>query len=195
MKIQIKNALSGNIIAEYECENILECVFLAVSNNLNLSGADLSGANLSRANLSGADLSGANLSGANLSGADLSRANLSRANLYKANLSGADLYKANLSGADLSGANLSGADLSGANLDKKHRFISISPIGSENGCLWVMENSDGILIYNRGCFSGTKDGFVKAVSKKHAGTIYEKEYIAAVRFIELKLSQRIGSYE
>jgi hypothetical protein len=137
--MKIKNALSGNIIAEYECENILECVFLAVSNNLNLSGADL--------------------------------------------------YRANLSGADLSGADLPRANLSGADLDKKHRFISISPIGSENGCLWVMENSDGILIYNRGCFSGTKDGFVKAVSKKHAGTIYEKEYIAAVRFIELKLSQ------
>jgi uncharacterized protein YjbI with pentapeptide repeats len=103
--------------------------------NLDLSGADLSGAILNGANLSGAILNGANLSGANLSlanlsgailiGADLSNAilistNLSNANLSSnnTNLSGADLRHANLSWAKLFVANLSGADLSGANLSR-----------------------------------------------------------------------------
>ena len=117
-----------------------------------------------------------------------------RANLYGANLYGADLYGANLSRADLSRANLygaimSGADLSEANIDKKYCFLSISPIGSENGCLWVMREEDGILKYNRGCFSGTEEDFRLAVLKKHAGTEYEKKYFAAIDFIKNQIEE------
>ncbi len=49
-----------------------------------------------------------------------------------------------------------------------------------------MKNDAGILIYNRGCFSGTEEEFLAAVSKKHAGTECEKIYKAAVEFIKLK---------
>ncbi len=85
---------------------------------LNLSGANLSGANLSGANLSGANLSGANLSRAYLSGAVLSRAHLSGASLWKAVLSGANLSRVDLSGFDLSGFDLSNTNLSEAKLIK-----------------------------------------------------------------------------
>ncbi len=95
---------------------------------VDLSGAILSGADLRGAILSGADLRGAILSGAILSGAILSWAILRGANLIGANLSDADLRGANLSvanlrgadlrGAILRGANLIGADLRGANLSK-----------------------------------------------------------------------------
>ena len=80
--------------------------------------------------------------------------------------------------------NLSSANLRSADLDKKYRFVSIFPIGSESGCLWAMLDCDGILKYNRGCFSGTKEEFLAAVTKKHAGTKFEKIYINAVNFIE-----------
>jgi TIR domain/Pentapeptide repeats (8 copies) len=83
---------------------------------VDLSGANFSGADLSEANFSGADLREANLSGANLAGAYLRGANLRRANLSRANLSGADLLGANLSYANLRAANLLGADLRWANL-------------------------------------------------------------------------------
>ena len=129
----------------------------------------------SGANLSGADLSWADLSGANLSGADLSRAKLSRADL---------------SGADLSGADLSGADLSGAKLDKKYCFLSISPVGSEDGCLWVMRGDDGVLRYNRGCFSGTREDFITAITKKHGDNAYAKTYLAAIEFIDTVLANK-----
>jgi hypothetical protein len=104
-----------------------------------------------------------------------------------ANLSFADLSSANLSFANLSSANLSFANLSFANLDLKLCFLSISPIGSEKGCLWTMKNDDGILKYNRGCFSGTKDEFIDAIHKKHGGTEQEKKYLAAIDFIEIQL--------
>ena len=119
------------------------------------------------------DLFGANLTGANLSGVDLSRAYLSGANLSRAYLSGVDLSR---------------AYLSGVNLDQKYNYLSISPIGSENGCLWTMRNTEGILILTRGCFSGTIPEFLAAVAKKHSGTKIEHDYIAAVNFIKQKLN-------
>jgi len=201
--IEIKRWDTGVVIYSGEFASVRGAVDSAVKSladlslvNLsraNLSGANLSGANLSRANLSWADLSGANLSWANLSRANLSGANLSRANLSGANLSGANLSGADLSGSDLSWANLSGANLSGANLsranslDPKYTFLSISPVGSENGCLWTMRGEDGVLKLNRGCFSGTIKEFLAAVNKKHSGTKYESEYKSAVHFIMQKL--------
>jgi len=209
MLIQIKSWLTDKVIYEDLYGSLSQAVVDAVRVKADLSGANLSGANLSRANLSGADLSRANLSGADLSRANLSDSHLSGSNLSRADLSGADLSgsnlsgsylsgsnlsRANLSGADLSGSNLSRADLSGAdlsradlsdsNLDSKYCFLSISPIGSEKGCLWVMRNEVGVLMYNRGCFSGTEEQFVTAVKVKHAGTEYERKYLTAVEFIK-----------
>src|SRR4030042_1490341 len=115
---------------------------------------------------------------------DLRSADLSFADLRSANLRSADLSSADLRSADLSSADLSSANLRSADLDKKYRFVSIFPIGSESGCLWAMLDCDGILKYNRGCFSGTKEEFLAAVTKKHAGTKFEKIYINAVNFIE-----------
>lgn len=70
--------------------------------------ANLSHAMLWKANLSEADIS----QNANLSNANLTYANLSDANLFLADLSGASLRGANLSGVVLQRANLTGADLS-----------------------------------------------------------------------------------
>jgi hypothetical protein len=50
-----------------------------------------------------------------------------------------------------------------------------------------MRNDDGILKYNRGCFSGTKEEFIEAIHKKHGGTEQEKKYLAAIDFIEIQL--------
>jgi hypothetical protein len=87
------------------------------------------------------------------------------------------------------GADLSRANLSRANLDAKYCFLSISPIGSENGCLWVMRGDDGILKYNRGCFSGTESEFKEAIKNKHSGTDYEKKYLASIDFIKIQLGE------
>lgn len=79
--------------------------------DLDLSGADLSGADLTETNLNGADLRGANLVGADLSGADLVRAKLSGADLSRADLCFADLTGADLTDVNLHRANLREADL------------------------------------------------------------------------------------
>ncbi len=78
--------------------------------DVDLSGANLTGAKLSKANLGEADLSGANLSGTNLHHTDLSRANLSGANLTKATLTYAKLTNANLSGATWTDGRICAAD-------------------------------------------------------------------------------------
>ena len=89
---------------------LLEADFISKL-ELNLSGAELSGADFFQASLIGA-----NLSGANLFGADLYRANLIGADLSCADLRGANLSCAELSGAALNGAELNGADIGGAKL-------------------------------------------------------------------------------
>ena len=83
MKIQIKKRRTDEIILEGRAENIKDFLEEYKSNlrelNLrgaNLSGADFWGADLSGADLWGVDLSGANLWGANLSGADLREAKI-----------------------------------------------------------------------------------------------------------------------
>ncbi len=216
MRIEIKN-ISGAIIYSGEFESVRHAIEQAVVDKANLYGANLYGANLRKANLYGANLYGANLRKANLYGANLYGANLREANLYgadlygadlygadlreadlrganlyganlrKANLSGADLYGANLYGANLYGANLYGANLYGADLDSKYCYLSISPIGSENGCLWTFRGEDGVLKLNRGCFSGTLPEFVEAVKANHSGNKYERQYMAAIELIKTVL--------
>ena len=113
--------------------------------------------------------------------------------LRDANLVDADLEDADLRGAILRSTNLTGANLTGANLEKKHCYVSITPIGSENGQLWTMKNSDGVLIYNRGCFSGTKEEFLKAVDNKHFGTKYHDIYYKTVDYIEMLLGENLNN--
>jgi hypothetical protein len=79
-------------------------------------GADLQGANLQWADLRGSDLRQADLQGAYLYETTLYRANLRGANLVDANLHGAHLVEAELEKVNLRGAHLSEADLKGANL-------------------------------------------------------------------------------
>lgn len=98
---------------------------------VDLSGADLSGSKfdgalLKRANLSGADLSRVTANGTNFAKANLSRSTIEWANLEGSNFAGADLTNANFAGTDptitvpqitkLSGSDFTGANLTGANL-------------------------------------------------------------------------------
>jgi len=134
--MKILNRFNGNVIFEFECETIKECLLKARERGANLRDIDLRGSNLCGSNLRDIDLWGANLCGADLRGsnlrdidlrgsnlcgsnlwdADLWGANLCGANLWGANLRGSNLWGANLCGADLRGSNLCGANLYGANL-------------------------------------------------------------------------------
>jgi len=67
--VKILHRCTRECLFEVTAKDIKELVRQAVRENVNLSGADLSGADLSWANLSGADLSGANLDRVDLSGA------------------------------------------------------------------------------------------------------------------------------
>ena len=154
---------------EIEASSVKEAVEKAVANNINLSGANLSGADLRNTNLSGAYLYGANLSGANLSGAYL----------YGANLSGAYLY-----GANLYGANLSGATHNGKELWSLRPVMQLGCCGSASRTTFVMFYADKSepMVYC-GCFYGTINEFEKKIHHKHAGTFHEYEYMAMVEHI------------
>ena len=94
-------------------------------------------------------------------------------------MSRADLSGANLSGADLSGANLSGAYLSGAKIHKNYtiqgKLYQLTNVGSENGTLIIADCEEG-WYFNRGCFKGGKDEFLKAVEDTHGDNKHGKFY-------------------
>jgi len=108
------------------------CLSKADLRNAKLTGANLSGAHLGRADLSGANLSQANLSLSHLGRADLFRATLIETNLSSAHLSKSDLREANLREANLEGTDLSGADLKKADLGKadlSRAYLSEADLG------------------------------------------------------------------
>jgi uncharacterized protein YjbI with pentapeptide repeats len=186
MLIEIKSWINNSVLYSGDFETIKDAVEDAVKNRASLNGASLNGASLNGASLNGAYLNGASLNGASLNRASLDGASLDGASLNGASLNGAYLNRASLNGVSLNGASLNGAYLNGAYLPNNFIYLSISPIGSENGCLWVMKNENGILKYNRGCFSGTETEFRAAILKKHAGTELEKKYLAAIDFIKIQ---------
>ena len=67
--------------------------------------------------------------------------------------------------------------------------VTISPIGSEGGCLTAFVQADGTVLFNRGCFSGTDAEFLEAVEQKHGDGPCAIEYRAAVELIKLRLSR------
>ena len=168
-KFEITNRWTGAIIYQDEAESFKALVEAAVKTRANLTDA-----NLARANLTGA-----NLARANLAGAYLAHANLAGAYLARADLAGADLARANLAGAYLAGADLAGAK--GIN-----GFICIGPIGSRQAYTWARWEDKEYKVHC-GCKTLTLADFVKAVRDKHKGTIYEKEYKAAIALMRTRM--------
>ena len=104
---------SKNVLFTSTKDNIKDAVLEAITEETDLSKANLCGADLYEANLSEANLREADLCEADLSRANLSGSNLSKANLREANLCGADLYETNLRGANLREAELQNAEFYG----------------------------------------------------------------------------------
>jgi len=67
------------------------------------------------------------------------------------------------------------------------RYITLSPIGSENGCLTAFVEKDGSIRINRGCFNGSVEQFLAAVEKKHGDSPNGQIYRLAVELIKLRL--------
>lgn len=110
-----------------------------------------------------------------------------------ASLSNADLRGADLSNANLSGANLRGADLSGAHIaenyiaDAGRCVVQIGPIGSRGDQLIVFRTNNGLLVVT-GCFTGSDDEFLSAVSATHRNNMHRRDYDAAIAFARIVLS-------
>lgn len=69
------------------------------------------------------------------------------------------------------------------------RFINIGPLGSGNRTLVVILRN-GKFIYQTGCFKGSHNNFVKAVTKKHGDNPIAAGYLAAVEYAEKHLRRQ-----
>ena len=68
-------------------------------------------------------------------------------------------------------------------------IVTVSNIGSRDATLTATIDTSGQILLFTGCFSGTIDQFIAAVKEKHAGTVHERNYMAAIEFIKVRLSK------
>ena len=109
--------------------------------------------------------------------------------LLEAVKQGAYLRGADLGGADLGGAYLGGANLGGANLGdwgKLQDILTAGPLGSRKAYTTCYKTDKGIFV-QCGCFKGTLDEFVAKVKQTHKGNTHERDYLALVEFVKVKL--------
>ena len=119
------NAISEGHRIREDVQAVMAAIRIRSDDGIKLEKKEKLELDLSGANLSGANLSNANLNGANLSGTVLLKANLSGVKLFEADLTTADLTRADLTGAKLVTANLGNAILIRANLLDANLFLSI----------------------------------------------------------------------
>ncbi|MCS2172766.1 hypothetical protein MUU46_20990 [Scandinavium sp. TWS1a] len=68
-------------------------------------------------------------------------------------------------------------------------WITVGPIGSENGFLTAFRQKDNSIIVRRGCFSGTIDEFERAVTEHHGDNDHGNIYLALIPVIKLRLAE------
>ncbi|WII39673.1 hypothetical protein [Paenibacillus thiaminolyticus] len=78
----------------------------------------------------------------------------------------------------------------GAYVMSNRDFLTIGPIGSENGVLTAYRSKDGLMV-NRGCFTGTLDVFKAAVEETHGDNKYGRSYAALVEFIKVHFGEEV----
>lgn len=109
--------------------------------NVNVSGADLSGAMLTGADMEKDNYALVNFTNAMLSQADMRKGIFRGANFYGADLTGARMRKGDFVGANFRKADLGGADLSKAKLYKavydKHTRLPNFFVPEEHGMIFV----------------------------------------------------------
>ncbi|MGL9721647.1 hypothetical protein [Symbiopectobacterium sp.] len=67
-------------------------------------------------------------------------------------------------------------------------WITISPIGSENGALTAFRQKDESIIVRRGCFSGTIEEFEAAVNNHHGDNRSGEIYRHVISLLKLRFT-------
>lgn len=114
-----------NLLFSVRAPSFKHCLERAVSEGVDLTGADLKKQNLSNANLDDAQLAGASFKGCNLSGANLSEADLRGPDFRHTGLYNTCFNSSDLSGGNFEDADFGGTDIAGARLSKA-RFSTLS---------------------------------------------------------------------
>ena len=65
--------------------------------------------------------------------------------------------------------------------------ITVSPIGSEGGCLTAFRQKDNSIVVRRGCFSGSIEEFEDAVNATHGDSKYAEQYKIVIALIKSRL--------
>jgi uncharacterized protein YjbI with pentapeptide repeats len=123
------------------------------------------------AELDGVYFDYAHLVGASFQNAKLMIAHFCYANLVRADFSGASLHGADFRHADLSSANFYKAHIASARLtytqmSSVKNLLCIYPLAKQQSCLYAVNHgsySEGIKVYQEGCFWGSLEEYAELV--------------------------------
>jgi hypothetical protein len=144
-KQSIHSVQNGSMLFEGIFDSFTTCLEQAVTERVNLSGADFRNRNLSNACLddgqfAAADFSGANLTGANLSEAILRGACLENTDLYNTCLAYADLRDTRLDHAGFGATDITGADITRARFAALSCFsLDFASAAAMNECVYIAD--------------------------------------------------------
>ncbi|MFL1886315.1 Uncharacterised protein [Klebsiella pneumoniae] len=68
-------------------------------------------------------------------------------------------------------------------------WLTVGPVGSENGFLSAFRQKDNSIMVLRGCFEGTIEEFESAVKETHGDNEFSEQYLALIPFIKLRLEE------
>lgn len=68
--------------------------------------------------------------------------------------------------------------------------LTISPIGSRDGCTTFFRTADGGISVACGCFRGTIEGFEQAVEKTHGSNKHGQAYRKAIELARIQLGRK-----
>ena len=99
---------------------------------------------------------------------------------------GGTILGGTIRGGIIEGGIIEGGDIRGGTI-RGGDFLTISPVGSEDGQFTAEITDEGKIICNRGCWFGTLEEFEAAVAETHDENEHSKAYALIINLVRMRL--------
>ncbi len=129
----------------------------------------------------GGTIRGGTIEGGTIRGGTIEGGTIRGGTIWGGTIRGGTIEGGTIRGGTIRGGTIWGGTIWGGD------FLTISPIGSEDGQFTAEIKEDGTIICNRGCFSGTLEEFEAAVARRHGDTEFAAEYALVAKLVRHRL--------
>ena len=131
-------------------------------------------------------IEGGTIRGGTIRGGTIRGGTIKGGTIWGGTIEGGTIEGGTIRGGTIEGGTIEGGTIRGGTI-RGGDFLTVSPIGSENGQFTAEVTEDGDIICNRGCFKGTLEEFEAAVSKTHGSNPTASEYGLVIQLVRMRL--------